>query len=228
MSEIPELDASTHAPRQVRSRETLARLLDAAEGVLAEGGLEAATVPAIAKRAGLSVGAVYRRFADKDALLRAVYFRMLTRARERNAAGTNPELYASLPLETVLRMMVQGIVRHFRENRTLLQAMHRYADSHADAEFRRHAAELNDEALSQLAALATARRGEIRHPDPEAAVRFALLMVGLVLRGVLLRTQPLPGTFLRDDVSIEDELTRMVLGYLGVEGSGSGHAFAPG
>jgi AcrR family transcriptional regulator len=217
LSEIPDLRVTARTPRQVRSRETLARLLDAAEAVLASGGLEAATVPAIAKRAGLSVGAVYRRFADKDALLRAVYVRMLTRARERNAAAMDPELYASIPLETVLRMMVRGIVQHFRENRALLQALHRYADSHADAEFRRRAAELNDEALSQLAALAAARRGEIRHPDPEAAVRFALLMVGLVLRGVLLRTQPLPGAFLSDDAGLEDELTRMVLGYLGVK-----------
>jgi len=220
LSEIPDGGPPMHAPRQVRSRETLARLLDAAEAVLAEGGLDAATVPAIAKRAGLSVGAVYRRFADKDALLRAVYVRMLTRARERNAAGLDPELYASIPLETVLRMMVRGIVQHHRENRTLLQAMHRYADSHADPGFRRRAAELNDEALAQLGALAVARRGEIRHPDPEAAVRFALLMVGLVLRGVLLRTQPLPGAFLRDDGGLEDELTRMVLGYLGVEATG--------
>jgi AcrR family transcriptional regulator len=216
LSEIPDPGESARTPRQVRSRETLARLLDAAEAVLAEGGLEAATVPAIAKHAGLSVGAVYRRFADKDALLRAVYFRMLTRARERNAAGMEMEPYAAVPLETVLRMMVRGIVQHYRENRTLLQAMQQYADSHADPEFRRQAAELNDEALSRIAALAAARRGEIRHPYPDAAVRFALLMVGLVLRGVLLRTQPLPGAFLSDDAGLEDELTRMVLGYLGV------------
>jgi AcrR family transcriptional regulator len=216
LSEIPEIDAPTHAPRQVRSRETLARLLDAAQAVLAEGGLEAATVPAIARRAGLSVGAVYRRFPDKDALLQAVYFRMLARAREQNAARTNPELYRGMSLETVLGAMVRGIVQYYRENRTLLQAMHSYAESHADAEFRRRASELNDEALTQLAALATARRDEIHHPDPDAAVRFALLTVGLVLRGVVLREKRLPGLFLREGVSLEEELTRMVLGYLGV------------
>jgi len=42
-------------------------------------GAEAATVPAIAERAGASVGAVYRRFPDKDALLRAVCERFLER-----------------------------------------------------------------------------------------------------------------------------------------------------
>ncbi|HKP74085.1 MAG TPA: TetR/AcrR family transcriptional regulator [Longimicrobiaceae bacterium] len=206
-----------HVPRQARSRETLARLLDAAEAVLAEGGLEAATVPAIARRAGLSVGAVYRRFPDKDALLRAVYFRLFGRVREQNAARLDPELYESLRLETLLTAIVRGIVQHYREHRTLLQALQKYAESHADPEFRRRATELNDEALTQLAAVATAKRAEIRHPDPDAAVRFALLTIGLVLRGVVLREDRLPGRFLGDDVSLEEELTRMVLGYLGVE-----------
>ena len=44
------------------------RLLSATEALLEHGGLEAATVPAIAKAAGLSVGVVYRRFPDKDML----------------------------------------------------------------------------------------------------------------------------------------------------------------
>jgi AcrR family transcriptional regulator len=216
LSESPEAGPPIHPPRQERSRETLTRLLDAAQAVLAEGGLEAATVPAIARRAGLSVGAVYRRFPDKDALLRAVYVRLFGRAREQNAARLDPELYRGMALETVLGAMVRGIVQYYRENRTLLQAMHSYAESHADAEFRRRASELNDEALTQLAALATARRDEIHHPDPDAAVRFALLTVGLVLRGVVLRENRLPGLFLREGVSLEEELTRMVLGYLGI------------
>lgn len=207
-----------HVPRQARSRETLTRLLDAAEAVLAEGGLDAATVPAIAKRAGLSVGAVYRRFPDKDALLRAVYFRMFARMREQNETRTDPELYRAAPLEKVLAGMVRGIVQHYRQNRTLMQAMIQYADTHADAEFRRRAAELNAAALSGLVAIAVSKREEMRHPDPEGALRFALLTVGLVLRGLVLADQAPRGIVLSEDVSVEDELTRMVLGYLGVEG----------
>ncbi|HEX8904974.1 MAG TPA: TetR/AcrR family transcriptional regulator [Longimicrobiaceae bacterium] len=209
--------APIHTPRQARSRETLTRLLDAAEAVLAEGGLEGATVPAIAARAGLSVGAVYRRFPDKDALLRAVYFRMFGRMREQNETKMDPDLYRDAPLERVLRGIVRGIVQHYRQNRTLMQAMMQYADTHGDAEFRLRAAELNGAALSRLATIAAAKRDQMRHPDPEGAVRFALLTVGLVLRGVVLANQAPPGFLLGEDVSLEDELTRMVLGYLGVE-----------
>ena len=60
-------------PKQERSLQTLNRLLDAAENVLEEEGLDAATVPKIARRAGVSVGVVYRRFPNKDALIRGVY-----------------------------------------------------------------------------------------------------------------------------------------------------------
>ncbi|MEA2761171.1 MAG: hypothetical protein QOD47_455, partial [Gemmatimonadaceae bacterium] len=44
---------------QERGRNTLQRLLDAAEQTLEADGLEGATVPAIAGRAGMSVGNVY-------------------------------------------------------------------------------------------------------------------------------------------------------------------------
>jgi AcrR family transcriptional regulator len=213
-----------HVPRQARSRETLTRLLDAAEAVLAEGGLDAATVPAIAKRAGLSVGAVYRRFPDKDGLLRAVYFRMFARVREQNETKTDPELYRGVPLDRVLGGMVRGIVQHYRQNRTLMQAMIQYADTHADAEFRRRAAELNGAALSGMVAIAASKRDEMRHPDPDGALRFALLTVGLVLRGLVLADQAPRGIVLAENVSLEDELTRMVLGYLGVEGGSTSTA----
>jgi len=62
----------------------LERLLTAAERTLETAGLEGATVPAIARRAGMSVGNVYKRFADKDALLRAVYERFFSEALASN------------------------------------------------------------------------------------------------------------------------------------------------
>src|SRR5271165_5405649 len=77
---------------QARSRESLARLLKAAAEILNKDGLEGATIPRIAARAGLSPGTVYRRFADKDALLREVCLRLL----EENYQGTK-KLLASEP-----------------------------------------------------------------------------------------------------------------------------------
>jgi AcrR family transcriptional regulator len=54
---------------QSRSRVTRELIFQAGAGLLADGGAEALTVAAVAARAGVSVGSVYRRFGDKDRLL---------------------------------------------------------------------------------------------------------------------------------------------------------------
>lgn len=64
-------------PQQARSRAALERLLTAAEDVLAAQGLNEFTIAAVAERAGVSVGGVYRRFAGKEQLLDAVIDRLL-------------------------------------------------------------------------------------------------------------------------------------------------------
>jgi len=214
-----------HPPRQARSRETLTRLLDATEAVLREGGLEAATVPAIAQRAGLSVGAVYRRFPDKDALLRAVHERVFHRYRDINETRLDPGMFAGATLRQFVEGMIRGMVHAYRQDRRLMQAMLQYSETHADPAFRARAAETNVAALAQLLRIISAKAGEMTHPAPEAAARFALVTVGLVLRGVLLSDTAPPGLTLDDETDLEAELTRLVLGYLGVgEGSPSPNA----
>ena len=56
-------------PQQVRSRRTLDLILDATEQVLETKTFGEATLAEIMDRAGVTVGAFYRRFPDKDALL---------------------------------------------------------------------------------------------------------------------------------------------------------------
>ncbi|HEX6655697.1 MAG TPA: helix-turn-helix domain-containing protein [Candidatus Limnocylindria bacterium] len=70
-------NASTTRPydsplRDAQSRETRARILDAALRVIA-GGIASVSVPAVAREAGVSVPTVYRHFRTKPELLAAVY-----------------------------------------------------------------------------------------------------------------------------------------------------------
>ena len=69
--------------RQRRSRDTRERLMAAVELVIRDIGLERATVRAIASRAGVAVGSIYRRFPNKRALLLAVQERFLARRAQR-------------------------------------------------------------------------------------------------------------------------------------------------
>ena len=57
------------APVQARSRQTVARILDAAAAIADEQGVDAVTTRAIADRAGVSYPSLYRFFADREAIL---------------------------------------------------------------------------------------------------------------------------------------------------------------
>src|ERR1700724_4830387 len=71
-------DAMTHQPAiekrkpragAIRNRE---RVLEAAKGVFSQGGPEA-SLEAVAKRAGVGIGTLYRHFPTREALFEAVY-----------------------------------------------------------------------------------------------------------------------------------------------------------
>jgi AcrR family transcriptional regulator len=75
MSRSSALSSGKHTrrvPQQARAERTVAGLLDAAEEVIAEAGYEAATLSAVAARAGASVGSLYQYFPDKPAVARAL------------------------------------------------------------------------------------------------------------------------------------------------------------
>jgi AcrR family transcriptional regulator len=199
---------------QARSRRTRDRLLDAAEALLAQGGPEAATVPAIARRARVAVGSVYRRFPDKDAVLRAVYERFFERSVTANRGALAPARWADKPLRPAVTELVRGMVRGYVQQRAMLAALLRYADTHEDEAFRRHAETLRRETFAMVATILLGRRDDIDHPAPERAVEFALLTIALVLKGLVLRAG-----WPAADVPVERverELTTMTLRYLGV------------
>src|ERR1700686_1648681 len=76
---------------QDRGRNSLERLLAAAERTLESAGLEGATVPAIARRAGMSVGNGYKRFPAKASFFRAANARFSpTRSRPTSLRSIPP------------------------------------------------------------------------------------------------------------------------------------------
>ena len=201
--------------RQSRSERTRDRLLDAAESLLKRGGPAAATVPAIAAAAGVAVGSVYRRFPDKDAVLRGVYERFLSRGLERNREALSGEHWQQLPVPDVVRVVVGAMVRGYQQEAPLLAALTDYAERHSDATFRRHADTLRRDTFAVVERLLLARREEIRHPQPEVAIEFLLTTIGFVLKGAVLH-----GKRNGIDVAVEDvarELELMALRYLGLD-----------
>jgi len=64
-------------PQQARSRALIQRVLDTAEQLLADEGVEALTTTRIAAEADVSVGSLYQYFPDKGAIIDAIARRYL-------------------------------------------------------------------------------------------------------------------------------------------------------
>jgi AcrR family transcriptional regulator len=95
-------------PRQARSRATRARILDAAEAIVAGRGFEEAGVAMVVRRAGCSVGAFYSRFRDKQGLLAALYERFSAELSARIDASLDPARWSREPLARCLHGLGRG------------------------------------------------------------------------------------------------------------------------
>lgn len=93
VSTATHLPGRRRDPMQERSQETVGRVLAAAGRLLARGTApHALTTAAIAAEAGLSVGALYRFFPDKQSVVDAIATRHLDAFQESLAAGLLAEL----------------------------------------------------------------------------------------------------------------------------------------
>jgi AcrR family transcriptional regulator len=87
------------SPQQPRSQQRVDLILDTAAFLFTELGYENATTNAIAERAGISIGSLYRYFPDKDAILRALTERYRTEIFELyDQAFTADVIYLPLPV----------------------------------------------------------------------------------------------------------------------------------
>lgn len=85
MKPVPHATSLRRAPVQRRSAERLSRILDACADLLDEVGYDALSTRAVALRAGVPIGSVYRFFGNKRQMADALAQRNLERWSERVA-----------------------------------------------------------------------------------------------------------------------------------------------
>jgi len=165
--------------QQARSRATRERLLAAAEKVFADKGYDGAKLTDIAEEAGVSVGAVYFRFKDKDALFLAIAESFIGKTRSRLSEYVlDGRDHAT---ETVIRNFVQRTAANLGTHRGLFRAIIERGFDHAPVmtimfSFR-------DEIAATCETVLRARGGASGLGD---AMRVATQMVyGFLLLGIL-------------------------------------------
>lgn len=202
------------APQQERSQKTLARLLDGAESIIRERGLDAVTIPEVVRVAGSSVGSFYARFPDKKALLDTLHERACAETLATAEAALDPALWKGASLAQMIRVMVGFAVRIFGSRKTIMNAFNQAfaGDPGFAARRARTAVALGRRVTTFL----LGRRESMGHPDPELAIPMALRVVAATLeQRNAFSVADVPEIAVADAV-LEEELTRLVEGYLGV------------
>lgn len=213
MQAMPDPNVS-HPPKQERSRRTLARLLAATIWTLDEVGLEETTIPRIAEKAEVSPATIYRRFENKQALLRAAFLHMLERSNQTSRVLLAEKLGKG-PLERAVRGLIELFFAQYRAHYNLLQAMDRFLEADDNDAFVAAARDIEEKSLDQVIGVMLAHRDEITHPDPERAVRIATLTAANAIRMLSLRPRTIWRTVHpQEKESLADELARAYVAYL--------------
>ena len=171
-------------PRQKRSRESLERLLEAAEAQIRAEGLDSLTVNAVVSRVGLSVGAFYARFPDKTALLHAVQNRFhsrlepVIREQIRQEAGDCPDLASTLA--PAVEVLIRNVTAEWELSRGFMMM------SVFDPVMKARGELVNRERREALTEVLLRHEAEIGHPDIHLAIDVAYGMYAAVIRGRLI------------------------------------------
>ena len=199
-------------PQQVRSRETLDRILDAAEQVLDDKAFGEATLAEIMERAGVTVGAFYRRFPDKDALLHHLDERFFAELHRRADSVLDPARWPGASVRDIIGEFTAQAVDVYSTRRGQLRSL--FLRARTDIVLQRSAMKVNEHFLDKLRTLLLPRRAEFTHPDPHRAVELGFMMVVGALRELIVfgETWPAPPT---DMPRLSAEIARMYCGYLG-------------
>lgn len=156
-------------PLQARSRRTLERLTEAALRILGTAGLDGLTMQGLADEAGVSVGAMYGRFAGKEPLLQYLSAHLAAARTERwEVEVTQLGQVETQDLAETVEALVHAVYATIQIDRAVYRQL-RQALPATDAEARRLELAMRDDVRRHLEAC----RGAIRHPQPDQALVFA-------------------------------------------------------
>lgn len=190
------------SPRQSRAQESVDCILEAAARTLEAEGEAGFTTNAVAQRAGVSIGTLYRYFPDKRAVLVALAERETEthrRAVIAAAVGANPAARD----RALIRAFVGAFARRDKARRIAMKAMLAEAD-HAELASRFADAEVG----------ITDARGR-------PLTRVQAFVLARAVQGAL-RAAVLEGADFLQSREFEDELVRLSRCYLGFRSAAAG------
>ena len=203
-------------PQQTRSQETLDRILDAAERVLEEKSFTEATLAEIMERAGVTVGAFYRRFPDKDALLHLLDERFFQQMKQRADDLLDPAHWRGASVREILTEFARTAVDVYAAKRGVARSV--FLRARVDPVIQATGRQVNAHNIERLRTLLLdpSRRNEVTHPDPERAIALGFMMFFGALRETTVFGEVWPEHRQLIGENLGDEMAHLYLAYLGV------------
>lgn len=183
------------SPTQNRSRDSVGCILEAAAQILETDGETGFTTNAVAERAGVSIGTLYRYFPDKGAILLTLAERETEIHRRAAIAAATGEAPAARD-RALIRSFVGAFARRDKARRIAMKAMLAEAD-HAELASR----------------FAEAEAG-ITDAEGRPLTRIQAFVLARAIHGAL-RAAVLEGADFLQSREFEDELVRLSRSYLG-------------
>lgn len=207
-------EAGVRPARQRRSRETRDKILRALEKLLERKPFDEMTVAELAAEAGLSVGAVYRRFENKDALVPVIFEIYRARAAEfmkTARAKIDPE---SAGLRDLIHQIMRAAHGFLSEQAHIIRATHLYSRLRPDA-VEPDRTGLLEEGIESYRALLARYGDEIRRTDLDRTSRYFFYFVNAILLEKCLYPAHPPGLVVAaDGDAFADEMADFLFGYL--------------
>ena len=169
----------------------------------------------IAREAGVAVGTVYTRFHSKDALLVHVFEVLIfPKIEKKIGAVISPRRARSETLYQFTSRYLWAVRSVFITYGATLRPLTLISRQSPDPEIRRFLRTINTAIHVRLQVALLDRKREVKHPDPSAAVRMAMLWLAGAMRERFLYAEPVSNLAKMSDRDFVAELARGAAAYL--------------
>ena len=183
--------------------------------VLDEHGFENATIPRIAKAAKVSPASVYRRFEDKDALIRETLLTALRSSAKVVERALDPKVFANKTLEEAAKSVLRSVMMQDREHPNLILAIKRFSEAPGEKAFAKESMELIGQNFRNMTTALAACHDISGIRERKKKIEFALLTVTSAIEVMILEPSSMWGELWKEsDDKVLKRLLQMFLSYV--------------